>query len=80
MASPASKSHHVVPSPAGGWSVLRGGAERASKHFDQKPEAISWARERSRSQGTELVIHRADGTIQARDSHGKDPFPPRDQP
>ncbi len=73
------KSHHVVPNPDGGWNVKRGGGKRASRHFDTKQAAVSWGQEVSRSQGSEFVVHKRDGTIQRKDSHGKDPFPPRDQ-
>lgn len=70
-------THHVVPSPGGGWDVKRGGAVRASGHFETKREAISQGREVSRSQGTELRIHNRDGRIAQSDSHGRDPNPPR---
>ncbi len=70
-------SHHVVPNPDGGWDVKRGGANRASGHFDTKKDAVDTARQISINQRTELVIHRQDGTIQRKDSHGNDPFPPR---
>ena len=73
------KSHHVVPDPDGGWAVRKGGAKRVSKHFDRKTEAVSWGREVSRRQGSEFVIHKRDGTIQRKDSHGNDPLPPRDR-
>ena len=66
-------SHHVVPNPAGGWDVKRSGASRASRHFDTKTEAVDAGRETSRNQRTEFVIHRQDGTIQRKDSHGNDP-------
>jgi hypothetical protein len=72
-------THHVVPAPDGGWNVKKGGAERASKHFDKKAEAEDWARHVSINQKSELVIHKRDGTIQRKDSHGNDPFPPKDQ-
>jgi len=72
------KTHHVVPDPDGGWNVLKGGADRASRHFDNQDEAIHWARKVSRTQNTELVIHKRDGTIRWKDSHGHDPLPPRD--
>lgn len=39
-------------------------------------EAIGRARDIARYQQRELFIHRRDGRIQARDSHGNDPFPP----
>lgn len=74
----AKKSHHVVPS-SGGWSVKKGGAERASKHFDKKEEAVKYGRDVSRNSGSELYIHKKDGTIQKKDSHGHDPNPPKDK-
>lgn len=73
------KTHHVVPNSGGGWDVKRGGAERASKHFDTKKEAESWGREVSRNQSSEFIVHKKDGSIQHSDSHGNDPMPPRDQ-
>jgi hypothetical protein len=75
----AKKSHHVVPDPEGGWSVKRGGSTRASKRFDTQGEAVSWARAVSRNQRSELVIHKRDGTVYKKDSHGLDPHPPRDR-
>lgn len=72
-------SHHVVPNPNGGWDVKRGGAERASGHFDTKREAVDRGREVSRNQGTELRIHNLDGRINQSDSHGHDPNPPKDK-
>jgi len=74
----ARKTHHVVPNPSGGWSVKKGGASRASKTFDKKQDATNYARKTSQNQGSELVIHGKDGTIQRTASHGKDPIPPRD--
>lgn len=73
------KTHHVVPSPSGGWNVKKGGATRASVHTDTKAEAEQIGREISRNQGTEFVVHGRDGVIQRSDSHGGDPMPPRDQ-
>lgn len=73
------KSHHVVPAPDGGWNVKKGGADRASKHFEKKAEAVDWGRDVSRTQKSEFVVHRRDGTIQEKDSYGKDPLPPRDK-
>lgn len=73
----AGKSHHVVPNPHGGWDVKRGGAQRASGHFDTKQEAVDSGRKISRNQKTEFVVHGANGRIQFADSHGNDPFPPK---
>ena len=72
-------SHHVVPNPDGGWDVKRGGTGRASGHFDTKQEAVDRGREISRNQGTELRIHNRDGRIARSDSHGHDPYPPKDE-
>jgi hypothetical protein len=73
------KSHHVMPALDGGWSVKRTGSARASKHFPTKAAAESWGRMQSIKDRSELVIHRRDGTIARKDSHGKDPYPPRDR-
>lgn len=77
MARKAVSTHHVVPNRDGGWDVRRGGAERASGHFDRKQDAIGRGREISRNAGTELKIHNRDGKIGQSDSHGNDPFPPK---
>lgn len=72
------KTHHVVPDGSnGGWNVKKGGADRASGHYETKLDAIKAAREISRNQKSELVIHNSDGRIAQKDSHGKDPYPSR---
>lgn len=69
---------HVVPSEPGGWNIRQDDAKRASAHFDTKEEAVQRAREISRNEETELVIHNRDGAIGTKkDSHGKDRNPPR---
>lgn len=73
------KTHHVVPNPDGGWDVKKGGASRASSHHDTKRDAIDRGREISRNQNTEFRIHNKDGRIARSDSHGNDPFPPKDK-
>lgn len=67
------KSHHVVPSKNGGWDVKVSGGERAIKHTDTKQVAVDIAREISRNQKSELVIHNKNGQIGQKDSHGNDP-------
>jgi len=57
-------THHVVRDPKGGWSVVRGGADRASKHFESKDDAIHWGQAVSRNQRTELVVHKKDGRVE----------------
>ena len=71
------KTHHVVPNARGGWDVKRGGAIRASSHFDTKREAVDSGRKVSRAQRTELRIHNKNGRIAGSDSHGGDPYPPK---
>nr|VFK57383.1 MAG: hypothetical protein (DUF2188) [Candidatus Kentron sp. TC] len=72
------KSTHVVPNgDKGGWDIKQSGGQRSSGHFDTKRDAVNRAREISRNQETELVIHNQDGKISQKDSHGNDPFPPR---
>jgi hypothetical protein len=71
------KTRHVVPNSDGGWDSKKGGAERASKHFDTKKEAEKYSRNLSIKEQSELVIHKKDGKIQRKDSHGNDSFPPK---
>lgn len=73
------KEHHVVHNPEGGWDVKRNGSDRASIHADTKQDAIGRGRLISQNQGTEFIIHNRDGKISNSDSHGHDPYPPRDQ-
>ena len=57
--------------------MKRGGAGRASGHYDTKKEAVDAGRKISQSQKTEFVIHGLNGKIQSADSHGNDPHPPK---
>ncbi|MCG5047677.1 DUF2188 domain-containing protein [Pectobacterium brasiliense] len=70
------KNQHVVPHN-GEWAVRGEGNDRVTKTFDTQREAIDYGRGIARSQESELVIHRPDGRIRDKDSHGNDPFPPR---
>jgi len=69
--------HHVVPTPDGEWGIKKSGGEKYSHVYDTKKDAVDKAREISRNQGTELVIHRKNGTIEGKDSHGNDNFTPK---
>lgn len=73
-----SRNQHVVPGKNGGWNVKGAGAKRATVHTETKQDAINIARNISQNQHSELIIHGRNGRIQNRDSHGHDPFPPRD--
>jgi len=73
----AAKSTHVVPNKdKGGWDIKQSGSERSSGHFEKKQDATDRAREISKNQKTELVVHNKEGKISGKDSHGNDPYPP----
>ena len=71
------KNQHVTPHPDGGWQVKGAGNSRATARTETQSQAIDIARDISRNQQSELVIHRPNGQIRDKDSHGKDSFPPR---
>lgn len=73
------KTHHVVPNVEGGWDVKKGDGERSIKHHERKTDAVDHARGISRNQESELVIHNKNGRISNADSHGNDPYPPKDK-
>jgi len=66
-----------VPRKGEGWAVERAGADRASSLHDKKQDAVDAARHTAQREGLELVVHRENGTIGEKDSHGRDKFPPR---
>ena len=65
------QAHHVVPKPSGGWAVKRDGAAKAIKFFSTQREAVEFAREISRKQGLEIVIHGRDGKIVSTYTYGQ---------
>jgi len=73
------RTHHVVHNQLSGWDIKKGGAKRSSGHYDRKKDAINKAREISRNQNSELVIHNQDGKISRKDSHSNDPCLPKDK-
>lgn len=70
------RNQHVVPH-ADGWAVKGEKAQRVTELFDRKSDAVHRAREIAQNQKTELVVHKQDGKIEYKDSHGHDPFPPK---
>ncbi|MGN9164957.1 DUF2188 domain-containing protein [Tissierellaceae bacterium HCP3S3_D8] len=71
------KNQHVTPHPDGGWQVKGAGNQKATVKTNTQQEAINIARDIARNQKSELVIHRPNGQIRDKDSHGNDPYPPR---
>ena len=76
----AKRDYHVIPSPGGGWSVRREGAQRSSGVFDRQSDAIAHARELARDSNTELVVHGKDGRIRDHNSNGPDHSPVKGHP
>ena len=72
----AKKNVHVVKHE-GGWAAKKEGGKRASAVAPTQGEAIDARRKIAQREGTELVIHGRDGKIREKDSHGRDPHPPK---
>lgn len=69
-----SEQHHVVYShEKKSWGIKVENGVKSIQDFETKDEAITRARELSINNGTELIIHRKDGAIKQKDSHGNDP-------
>lgn len=71
------KNQHVTPHSNDGYQVKGAGNQKATKLFDRQSDAINFARDVARNQQAELVIHNQQGRIRAKDSYGRDTFPPR---
>lgn len=70
------KNQHVVPH-GDRWAVKGAGNSKATSLHDTQAEAIKAGRPIASNQSSELVIHRPNGQIRDKDSHGSDPFPPK---
>lgn len=70
-------NQHVTPHPDGGWQVKGAGNERATSRHDTQKDAIQAATTIAKNQESEVVIHRPNGQIRDKNSHGNDPYPPR---
>jgi Uncharacterized protein conserved in bacteria (DUF2188) len=68
----SAKGQHVVPN-GNRWSVRSSGASKVAGTYRTQEEAENVARERAKTNGTELYIHGRDGRIRERNSFGKDP-------
>ena len=71
------KNQHVTKHANGGWQVKGAGNTKATVRTATQKEAIHIARNIAIRQKSELIIHGVDGKIRAKDSFGKDPFPPQ---
>jgi hypothetical protein len=70
------RNQHIVPHE-GRWAVKPEGAKQPSSTHSTQREAIDRGRQVAEDRGGELLIHGRDGRIRERDSHGRDPFPPK---
>jgi hypothetical protein len=70
------KNQHVVPHD-GGWAVRGEHNSRVTSIHGTQSAAIDAGRSIAQREHSELVIHGRDGRIREKDSHGRDPFPPR---
>jgi hypothetical protein len=69
----------VTPHPDGGWQKKHEKSNRASRKFDKKQEAVKSAVQQAKRERVEVIIQREDGSIERKDSYGKDPNPPKDK-
>lgn len=73
------KTQRVTPRPDGKWQHKADGNRRATRVTNTQKEAEDSARQVAQNQGGEVVVHRPDGRIRSKDSHGNDPNPPKDK-
>ena len=71
------KNQWVSPSN-GSWKVHGEGNTKATKLFDNKTDAVAFAKTIAINQQSELIVQKGNGQIQSKDSYGNDPLPPRD--
>jgi hemerythrin superfamily protein len=66
--------YRILPSPRGGWRVVKQGASRAISTHEKKPEAVARGRKLAKKQRLgQLIVHAADGKIQTEFTYGNDP-------
>ena len=70
------KNQHVIKHNDG-WAVKGEGNSKATVVTRTQEQAIEKARNISRNQESELLIHGKNGKIRDRDSYGNDPYPPK---
>lgn len=72
----AGRNQHAIPHPKGGWQVKGACSSRATVRTKTQKEAVEIARKIAMNQHSECFIHGKNGQILARNSYGKDPYPP----
>jgi len=70
------KNVHVTPKGEN-WQVKTANSNKAYRVVDTQKEAIQIAKTVAINNQSELLIHRQNGQIRAKDSYGNDTFPPK---
>ena len=73
------KQNQWVSPHNGKWAVKGEGNSHASRLFENKADAVDYARGRAIKTNGVLIGQRKDGQINLKNSYGKDPFPPKDR-
>ena len=72
------KNQHVVKID-NRWGVRGEGNSRLTSIHKTQQQAISKARDVTKNQKSEVIIHGRNGRIRDKDSYGPDPCPPKDR-
>lgn len=68
----------VSPDGKGGWNAKTQGAKKAAGNFEDKTDAIDKAKSIAKNAPKgQVIIQKADGTIQTEHTYKKDPYPPK---
>ncbi len=71
------KNQHVVPRGEHLWAVLGAGNQRDTSHHPTQKAAMQAAREITKNQQSEVLVHGVNGKIRQKNTYGHyDPFPP----
>lgn len=71
----ARKVYRVLPD-GGDWVVKHDGVV-LSRHYTKQPAIDAGQKVAKANQPSQLVVHRADGTIEFEWTYGNDPYPPK---
>ena len=71
-----SKNYWTTKS-GGGWAVKKEGASRATSVHTTQESAWNETRRLARGTGGEAFLQGSNGQIRARNTYGKDPYPPK---
>lgn len=66
------KANHITTTNEKYWRVVKSGADRASRKFDNKSDAIKYGIMLSKKEKTDLFIHKKNGMIENSKSFSKD--------